>query len=78
MMDLNSAKAAVEDLVGNDARSANFQQKKLLMQAYQASGIAKATSVSEYIVDFLSGWQSLPVDPWHPVESIASLVVLVA
>jgi SWI/SNF-related matrix-associated actin-dependent regulator 1 of chromatin subfamily A len=49
---------------GNDAV---FEARSLLMQAYQASGIGKAQSVAEYVLDWLrgSGSQKLLVFAHH-------------
>ena len=52
---LNEARAAVDSLVGEDASDANFEARKLLMQAYQASGCGKAQAVADYVLDWLRG-----------------------
>ena len=40
MTQLNDTRQSVEDLVGDQANSAHFEARQLLMQAYQASGVA--------------------------------------
>jgi hypothetical protein len=55
MDDLKATRTSVADLVGNDAQSAHFEARRLLMMAYQQSGIAKATAVANYLVDWLDG-----------------------
>lgn len=52
---LNDTRSAVSSLVGEEASEANFEARSLLMQAYQASGIGKAQSVAEYVLDWLRG-----------------------
>lgn len=65
--DLKETRLSVQDLVGDDARNAHFEARKLLMSAYQASGISKASAVAEYIIDWLngSGTQKLLVFAHH-------------
>ena len=46
---------SVADLLGSDANQANFEHRRLLMQAYQASGIGKANPIAEYLLDWLAG-----------------------
>lgn len=46
---------SVDDLVGEEANGAHFEARRLLMQAYQASGIAKADAVCDYCLDWLRG-----------------------
>ena len=55
IQDMDAASLSIADLVGEEADAANFEARKMLMQAYQASGIAKAAAVSEYLLDWLSG-----------------------
>ena len=38
---MNEAKLSMRSLDGEEAASANFEARSLLMQAYQASGIGK-------------------------------------
>ncbi|KAL7430224.1 hypothetical protein ACHAXH_001502 [Discostella pseudostelligera] len=62
MMQLRNARRAVSEITDLDAddvaNSAQWEARKLLMQAYQASGIAKAPSTTEYILDWLEGSDS--------------------
>eukprot|EP00536_Pseudo-nitzschia_multiseries_P003999 jgi/Psemu1/187049/e_gw1.64.101.1 len=53
--DLRETRQSVADLVGDEANGAHFEARKLLMQAYQASGVAKASAISEYLVEWLRG-----------------------
>ncbi|EED89543.1 THAPSDRAFT_263934, partial [Thalassiosira pseudonana CCMP1335] len=57
-----SARQAVSEImdgVSDDmANSAHFEARRLLNQAYQAIGIAKAPASTEYIVDWLDGSDS--------------------
>ncbi len=64
---MNEAKVSMRSLVGEEAASANFEARSLLMQAYQASGIGKAEAVSSYVLDWLrgSGTQKLLVFAHH-------------
>jgi SWI/SNF-related matrix-associated actin-dependent regulator 1 of chromatin subfamily A len=49
----------ISDLDADDvARAANHESRRAMMQAYQASGIAKASAVAEYIIDWLRGCDS--------------------
>jgi len=49
----------ISDLDADDvARAAKYESRRVMMQAYQASGIAKASAVAEYIVDWLHGCDS--------------------
>ena len=52
---LNETRSSVSSLVGEEASEAHFEARKLLMQAYQASGVGKAQSVAEYVLDWLRG-----------------------
>jgi hypothetical protein len=62
MNQLKSAQRAVtevSDLDASDvANSAQWEARRLLMRSYQASGIAKAPSTTEYILDWLDGTDS--------------------
>lgn len=53
MNQLKSAQRAVTEITDLDAsdvaNSAQWEARRLLMQSYQASGIAKAPSTTEYI-----------------------------
>lgn len=53
--EMDGARLSISELVGEEADAANFEARKLLMQAYQASGLAKASAVSEYLLDWLAG-----------------------
>ena len=53
--ELDERRAAIKKLTGDDAWEANVEARTLLMAAYQASGIAKASAVADYVVDWLSG-----------------------
>lgn len=55
MKELRETRQSVADLVGDEASGAHFEARRLLMQAYQSSGIAKASAVSEYLVEWLRG-----------------------
>lgn len=55
MKELRETRQSVADLVGEEAYGVNFEARKLLMEAYQASGIAKVSAVSEYLVEWLRG-----------------------
>jgi SNF2 family DNA or RNA helicase len=55
MEQLKEAKVSVAELVGSEANQAHFEHRRLLMQAYQASGIGKANSIAEYLLDWLAG-----------------------
>jgi len=62
MARLGDARRAVSEITemdGDDvANSAQWESRKLLMQAYQASGVAKAPATTEYILDWLEGSDS--------------------
>eukprot|EP00986_Skeletonema_menzelii_P008167 scaffold3356_cov154-Skeletonema_menzelii.AAC.17 len=62
MEDWNAASKALDrisDLDADDvARAAKNESRRAMMQAYQASGIAKASAVAEYIIDWLRGCDS--------------------
>ncbi len=53
--ELKETRQSLADLVGDEASGAHFEARKLLMEAYQSSGIAKASAVSEYLVEWLRG-----------------------
>mmetsp|Transcript_10438 Transcript_10438/g.21657 ORF Transcript_10438/g.21657 Transcript_10438/m.21657 type:complete len:1175 (+) Transcript_10438:84-3608(+) len=59
MTQLALARRAVSDVIDFDddetAKSAQWEARRLLMDAYQASGIAKAPATTEYILDWLEG-----------------------
>ena len=55
MKELRETRQSVADLVGDEANGANFEARKLMMQAYQSSGIAKASATAEYLVEWLRG-----------------------
>ena len=55
MEELKATRASVADLVGEEAQGADFQARSLLMQAYQATGTAKAPAVRDYLIDWLEG-----------------------
>jgi len=49
----------ISDLDADDvAHAAKNESRRAMMQAYQASGIAKASAVAEYIIDWLRGCDS--------------------
>jgi SWI/SNF-related matrix-associated actin-dependent regulator 1 of chromatin subfamily A len=43
------------DLSGDEAYGANLEARRLLMQAYQVSGVAKAEGVCDYLLDWIRG-----------------------
>mmetsp|Transcript_34297 Transcript_34297/g.82616 ORF Transcript_34297/g.82616 Transcript_34297/m.82616 type:complete len:1136 (-) Transcript_34297:436-3843(-) len=55
MKELHDTRQSVADLVGEEANSAHFEARGLLMQAYQTCGIAKADAVCDYCLDWLKG-----------------------
>ncbi|KAL7512709.1 hypothetical protein ACHAXN_009750 [Cyclotella atomus] len=57
----------LDEACDEDANAARFESRSLLMQAYQASGIAKAPATTDYILDWLegSGTQKLVVFAHH-------------
>ena len=55
IQDMDAARVSVDELVGTEAESAHFEARRLFMEAYQASGLAKAQAVSEYLLDWLAG-----------------------
>lgn len=55
IQELSETRESVKDLVGEEANGANFEARRLLMQAYQASGVAKAEGVCEYLLEWLRG-----------------------
>ena len=57
IQELKETRKSVSQLVGDEADSAHFEARTLLMQAYQASGIAKVANggVCDYIVEWLHG-----------------------
>ena len=68
---LNAARQTLAEILDEagdeEANAARFESRSLLMQAYQASGIAKAPATTEYILDWLegSGTQKLVVFAHH-------------
>jgi len=64
MKNLKEARVAASDVLDS---SSHFEARRLLMAAYQASGIAKAPAVADYVVDWLrgSGTQKLLVFGHH-------------
>ena len=71
MSQLSEARQSLAEIL-NDAgddevNSARFESRRLLMEAYQVSGIAKAPATTEYILDWLegSGTQKLVVFAHH-------------
>ena len=55
MKELRETRLSINQLVGDEQNAAHFEARTLLMQAYQASGIAKASAVCEYVLDWLRG-----------------------
>jgi len=59
MSQLSTARKAVMEITDLDAddvaNSAQWEARRLLMEAYQASGVAKAPATTEYILDWLEG-----------------------
>ncbi len=55
MEQLKETRISIRSLVGDDANSAHFEARSLMMQAYQASGIGKAQATAEYVLDWLRG-----------------------
>lgn len=53
MKELDEARASVDNLV--EGNNPDLQARRLLMKAYQATGIGKAPSVAEYLLDWLEG-----------------------
>ncbi len=64
---LKEKRVSVQSLSGDEAASAQFEARSLMMQAYQATGVGKAESVSNYVLDWLrgSGTQKLLVFAHH-------------
>ena len=61
MNQLKLAQKAVSEITedaSDVANSAQWEARRLLMQSYQASGIAKVPSTKEYILDWLDGTDS--------------------
>lgn len=52
---MNETRASISSLEGEEANTAHFEGRSLLMKAYQASGIGKAQAVAEYVLDWLRG-----------------------
>jgi SWI/SNF-related matrix-associated actin-dependent regulator 1 of chromatin subfamily A len=55
ILKLKDTRQSLNDLVGDEAYGANFEARRLLMEAYQASGVAKAEGVCEYLLEWLRG-----------------------
>jgi hypothetical protein len=55
MKELSDTRQSVADLVGDEAYGANFEARKLLMQAYQCSGVAKTEGVCDYLLEWIRG-----------------------
>lgn len=53
--ELNETKKSISELVGEAAEGANLDVRRLLMQAYQASGISKSAGVCDYLLEWLRG-----------------------
>ena len=55
MKELRDARQSMFDLSGDEAYGANLEARRLLMQAYQVSGVAKAEGVCDYLLDWIRG-----------------------
>jgi len=55
IQDMEAARLSIDELVGQEAESANFEARRMFMEAFQASGLAKSQAVSEYLLDWLAG-----------------------
>jgi SWI/SNF-related matrix-associated actin-dependent regulator 1 of chromatin subfamily A len=55
MRDLVETRQSIHDMVGEAADAANFEARRLLMQAYQVSGAAKSEGVCDYLLESLRG-----------------------
>lgn len=55
MQELKDTRQSVSELAGDEASSADFDARRLLMQAYQASGVAKAAGICDYLIEWLRG-----------------------
>ena len=55
MTQLKETRLSIKSLVGDEASEANFEARKLLMQAYQRSGAGKAEAVTNYVLDWIKG-----------------------
>ena len=53
--ELSATRQSIANLVGEEGNTADFEARRLLMQAYQASGVAKAAAISDYLIDWLRG-----------------------
>ena len=71
MSQLSEARQSLAEILDEagdeEVNSARFESRRLLMEAYQVSGIAKAPATTEYILDWLegSGTQKLVVFAHH-------------
>jgi SWI/SNF-related matrix-associated actin-dependent regulator 1 of chromatin subfamily A len=61
MQELKDTRQSVSELAGDEASDANFDARRLLMQAYQASGVAKAAGICDYLIEWLRGSKSQKV-----------------
>lgn len=55
MAELAEKRVSIADLVSEDARKADWEARSKLMEAYQVSGIGKASAVADYLLDWLDG-----------------------
>jgi hypothetical protein len=55
MKELQDTRKSIFDLCGDEAFGANLEARKLLLQAYQATGVAKADGVCDYVLDWIRG-----------------------
>ncbi|KAG7353456.1 helicase [Nitzschia inconspicua] len=55
MKELKETRQSVADLIGDEAYGANFEARRLMMQAYQSSGVAKAEGVCDYLLEWIRG-----------------------
>lgn len=53
--ELMTTRQSLSELVGPEAESLHFEARRLLMQAYQHSGLAKSPGVCDFVVDWLRG-----------------------
>jgi SWI/SNF-related matrix-associated actin-dependent regulator 1 of chromatin subfamily A len=55
MAELRETRQSVSELVGEDAYGANSEARQLMMRAFQASGVAKAAGICDYLIEWLRG-----------------------
>jgi len=55
LKDLRATRQSLDTLAGDEANNANFEARRMLMQAYQASGVAKSSGVCDYLIEWLRG-----------------------